>query len=158
LNVLVRTSLVEVFVHTSLVEVFVHTSLVELFVHTALVEGVVHTSLVEVFGHGLLDVLHQLSAKLEAGQPFQVISGYRSPKTNARLARSGSGVAHHSLHMQGKAIDIRAPGIELSNLRDAAKSLGRGGVGYYPASDFVHVDIGPVRHWALDSHADHDEG
>jgi len=107
---------------------------------------------------GLLDVLHQLSAKLETGQPFQVISGYRSPKTNARLARSSAGVAHHSLHMQGKAIDIRAPGIELSDLRDAAKALCRGGFGYYPGSDFVHVDIGPVRHWELEAHADHGEG
>ena len=60
--------------------------------------------------------------------------------------------------MQGKAIDIRAPGIELSDLRDAAKGLGRGGVGYYPGSDFVHVDIGPVRHWELEAHADHGEG
>jgi uncharacterized protein YcbK (DUF882 family) len=95
----------------------------------------------------LLDVLHSLSAKLETGQPFQVISGYRSPKTNARLARRTHGVAHHSLHMAGKAIDIRAPGVELADLHKAAKDLGRGGVGYYPDSDFVHVDVGPVRHW-----------
>ncbi len=95
----------------------------------------------------LLDVLHALSAKLETGQPFQVISGYRSPKTNARLAKHSHGVAHHSLHMAGKAIDIRAPGIDLADLHKAALELGRGGVGYYPDSDFVHVDVGPVRHW-----------
>ena len=100
----------------------------------------------------LLDLLHQLSARLETGQPFQVISGYRSPRTNARLSRHSRGVAHHSLHMKGMAIDIRAPVVELSELHQAALDLRRGGVGYYPTSDFVHVDVGPVRHWSLDDH------
>ena len=79
-----------------------------------------------------------------------MISGYRSAATNALLRERGgatSGVAPHSLHMVGQAIDIRVPGIRLERLRDAAKSLKIGGVGYYPASDFVHVDIGRVRYW-----------
>jgi uncharacterized protein YcbK (DUF882 family) len=97
----------------------------------------------------LLDLLHTLTGELALDAPLQVISGYRSPKTNARLAASSRGVAHHSLHMEGKAIDIRAPGVPLARLHQTALRLGAGGVGYYPSSDFVHVDIGPVRHWAL---------
>jgi len=95
----------------------------------------------------LLDVLNTLSARLETQGPFQVISGYRSPKTNAMLHQESSGVATKSLHMQGMAIDIRAPGIQLASLHSAALSLRAGGVGYYPASDFVHMDVGPVRRW-----------
>ena len=95
----------------------------------------------------LLDLLDILSARLEARAPFQVISGYRSPKTNAMLHRETPGVASQSLHMQGMAIDIRLPGTELGRLHRAALSLNGGGVGYYPQSDFVHVDVGPVRCW-----------
>jgi uncharacterized protein YcbK (DUF882 family) len=76
-----------------------------------------------------------------------VISGYRSPETNALLREESSGVALNSLHLQGMAVDIRVPGRHLATLRNAARSLARGGVGYYPASDFVHVDVGQVRHW-----------
>jgi uncharacterized protein YcbK (DUF882 family) len=77
-----------------------------------------------------------------------VISGYRSPTTNAHLkATRGGGVATRSLHMQGQAVDVRLPGVPLADLRDAAWSLQRGGVGYYPGSQFVHVDIGRVRRW-----------
>lgn len=101
----------------------------------------------------LMDLLHQLSQRVGVSAPFQVISGYRSPQTNASLARPGSGVAHHSLHMQGMAIDIRAPGVDLASLHRAALSMGGGGVGYYPSSDFVHVDVGPVRHWAMNGRA-----
>ena len=99
---------------------------------------------------GLLDLLHELHATLESDQPFHVISGYRSPQTNAMLrARGGldSGVASGSLHMVGKAIDIRVPGVQLDHLRGAARSLKLGGVGFYPASNFVHVDVGRVRFW-----------
>ncbi|MGW8227490.1 MAG: YcbK family protein, partial [Gammaproteobacteria bacterium] len=78
---------------------------------------------------------------------YQVISGYRSPTTNAKLNRISSGVAKRSLHMQGKAIDIRLPGVELKHLRQAALSLKAGGVGYYPKSNFVHVDTGRPRFW-----------
>jgi uncharacterized protein YcbK (DUF882 family) len=98
----------------------------------------------------LLDLLHELGGTLDADQPFHIISGYRSAKTNALLrARGGAhtGVASGSLHMVGKAIDIRVPRVRLDHLREAARSLQRGGVGYYPASDFVHVDTGRVRYW-----------
>lgn len=98
----------------------------------------------------LLDLLYELTTRLGADQPFHVISGYRSPQTNAMLHERGgahSGVATHSLHMEGKAIDIRVPGIRLEHLRDTAKALRVGGVGYYPESNFVHVDTGRVRYW-----------
>ena len=97
----------------------------------------------------LLDLLVDLRGKLETDEPFSVICGYRSPKTNARMAKASSGVAKHSYHMVGEAIDIRVPGRDLSHVHKAALSLRRGGVGYYPASDFVHVDVGPVRKWGM---------
>lgn len=96
----------------------------------------------------VFDLLHDLSAKL--GQPdseIDIVCGYRSPWSNEFLRTHGHGVAQHSLHMQAMAIDIRIPGIKTSSLRDAALALGRGGVGYYGKSDFVHVDVGRVRHW-----------
>jgi len=96
----------------------------------------------------LFGLLFDLRRTLGSESPFQVISGYRSPVTNARLRRTGGGgVAKHSLHMDGKAIDIRLPGVALADLRDAAMSLGVGGVGFYAQDDFVHVDTGRVRHW-----------
>ena len=98
----------------------------------------------------LLDLLHELGGTLETDSPFHVISGYRSPQTNRLLqARGGahSGVASGSLHQVGKAIDIRLPGVTLERLRGAARALQLGGVGYYPSSNFVHVDTGRVRYW-----------
>jgi uncharacterized protein YcbK (DUF882 family) len=98
----------------------------------------------------LLDLLHELSGTLETDQPYHIISGYRSPHTNAMLRERGgaqTGVASSSLHMVGKAIDIRVPGVKLEHLREAARSLKLGGVGYYPSSNFVHVDTGRVRYW-----------
>ena len=98
----------------------------------------------------LFDLLHDLSTALDTDAPFHIISGYRSPVTNSMLrARGGAhtGVATTSLHMVGKAIDIRLPGVQLKTLREAAASLKRGGVGYYPSSNFVHVDTGRVRYW-----------
>jgi uncharacterized protein YcbK (DUF882 family) len=95
----------------------------------------------------LLDLLHTLSNSLQARGVFHVISGYRSPLTNAALASNSGGVAKHSLHVEGKAIDIRLPGLDLPQLRAAAVALRGGGVGYYSRSDFVHVDIGRVRYW-----------
>src|SRR6185437_3289416 len=95
----------------------------------------------------LLDLLADLHGRLQTREPFQVISGYRSPQTNAMLASLGDGVAQNSLHLDGKAIDIRVPGRHLRYVRAAALSLRRGGVGYYPHSDFVHVDTGRVRTW-----------
>jgi uncharacterized protein YcbK (DUF882 family) len=95
----------------------------------------------------LLDLLDRVKAELGVPQPFQVISGYRSPASNSMLASHSSGVAKHSLHMQGKAIDIRLPGIPLADLRQAGLMLKGGGVGYYPGSNFVHLDVGRVRTW-----------
>jgi uncharacterized protein YcbK (DUF882 family) len=95
----------------------------------------------------LFDVLSDLGCTLETKAPFQIISGYRSPASNAALHEASDGVATHSLHMDGKAIDIRVKGVACEHLRDAALSLQRGGVGFYPASDFVHVDTGRIRRW-----------
>jgi len=98
----------------------------------------------------LLDLLHELAGTLDTDRPYHIISGYRSPHTNAMLrARGGtqSGVASGSLHQHGKAIDIRLPGVKLDHLRSAARALKLGGVGYYPSSNFVHVDTGRVRFW-----------
>lgn len=95
----------------------------------------------------LLDQLHTLRGSVETTSPFQIISGYRSPATNAALAANSNGVATRSLHMDGRAIDIRVRGVELTRLRDAAIAMGAGGVGYYEASDFIHIDSGRVRRW-----------
>lgn len=95
----------------------------------------------------LLDLAVTLSERLDARETVQIISGYRSPKTNAVLHQASSGVATRSLHMEGKALDIRLPGVELAGVRDAAWALQRGGVGYYAGSNFVHIDIGRVRRW-----------
>lgn len=104
--------------------------------------GEVHT-----IDPALIDQLHSLHGLVEATQPFQIISGYRSPASNASLRAHSNGVASRSLHMDGKAIDIRIAGVELTNLRDAALGMQAGGVGYYAASDFIHVDTGRVRRW-----------
>jgi uncharacterized protein YcbK (DUF882 family) len=78
---------------------------------------------------------------------YELISGYRSPRTNAKLHAEGHGVAEHSQHMEGRAMDVRLIGCELTVLRDAALKAARGGVGYYPSSNFGHVDTGRVRTW-----------
>jgi len=95
----------------------------------------------------LFDTLHALERVLGKDGEFHVISGYRSPATNAMLRRNGGGVAKGSLHTHGKAIDIRLPGVALADLHRAALSLRAGGVGYYPKSDFLHLDTGRVRRW-----------
>lgn len=95
----------------------------------------------------LLDLLHGLRNTLDTTRPIQIISGYRSPATNALLAAHSDGVAKGSLHMQAKAIDLHVEGVPLDDLRRAAIALNGGGVGYYPKSNFVHVDIGRVRTW-----------
>lgn len=96
----------------------------------------------------LFDVLYDVAARLgHEGGTFEVLSGYRSPQTNAMLRSTSSGVARRSLHLAGKAIDIRLTHTSTPKVRDAALALGRGGVGYYPKSDFVHVDTGAVRRW-----------
>jgi uncharacterized protein YcbK (DUF882 family) len=96
----------------------------------------------------LLELLHDVAARCEREPEFEVISGYRSPHTNARLNARSSGVAKKSLHMEGRAIDVRLVGHDLGKLRDAALGMQRGGVGYYAGSRFVHLDTGRVRSWA----------
>ena len=96
----------------------------------------------------LLDLLTALSVKLETAGRYSVISGYRSPLTNAALHAESRQVASGSLHLKGQAIDIRMAGIDLNHVHNAALDLGVGGVGYYPTSDFVHVDVGRVRRWS----------
>lgn len=95
----------------------------------------------------LFDLLHDLRRATSARGPFQVISCYRSPATNRKLRSAGQGVARNSLHLQGMAIDVRLGDVSSAVLRDAAKELSRGGVGYYRESDFVHLDTGRVRSW-----------
>lgn len=97
---------------------------------------------------GLYDILDGIQSALRVDSTYQIISGYRDPHTNERLRTTrGGGVAKKSLHMEGKALDIRMPGVPLDELRDAALSLNAGGVGYYPDSQFIHVDTGRVRSW-----------
>lgn len=95
----------------------------------------------------LINMLHDLHSLAKSNAPFEIISGYRSPKTNEALRNSTTGVAKRSLHMQGKAIDVRLPDIELKKLRDIAISLQAGGVGYYSKSGFLHLDTGRPRNW-----------
>lgn len=95
----------------------------------------------------LLDLLHQLKLKVESSKAFAIISGYRSPASNTMLRANSNGVATHSMHLEGKAIDLRIPGQRLAGLHQAALALRGGGVGYYPGSGFIHVDTGRVRSW-----------
>jgi len=95
----------------------------------------------------LLDLLYDLNEKLNSRGPFQVVSGYRSPETNALLRRRSRRIARHSLHIEGMAVDIRLPDRNMRQLAKAAVSLQSGGVGYYPRRQFVHVDTGKVRRW-----------
>lgn len=95
----------------------------------------------------LLDQLSALRTAVDTSSPFEIISGYRSPASNAQLAAASSGVATRSLHMDGRAVDIRVRGVELSRLRDAALAMNAGGVGYYASSNFIHVDTGRPRRW-----------
>jgi uncharacterized protein YcbK (DUF882 family) len=98
------------------------------------------------------DLLHTIMARLgRSNDVIDIVCGYRTPETNTflRHGTAESGVAEHSQHMESKAIDIRVPGISTARLRDAALALDAGGVGYYPVSHFVHVDVGPVRTWSF---------
>lgn len=96
---------------------------------------------------GVLDILADLRVLADRDEPYEVISGYRSPHTNEALRRHSSGVAEHSMHLEGRAIDVRLAGFPTRQLRELALGMGRGGVGYYAASDFVHLDNGRVRRW-----------
>jgi uncharacterized protein YcbK (DUF882 family) len=108
------------------------------------------TNQASVYDPHEFDVLHELMTKL--GRPngeIDIVCGYRTPWSNNFLRERGKGVAEHSQHMLAKAIDIRVPGVSTRRLRDVALSLHEGGVGFYPKSQFVHVDVGPVRQWTL---------
>lgn len=96
----------------------------------------------------LFDLLNELAASAGVSPRYQLISGYRSPATNARLAAASDGVSSRSLHMEGRAIDVRLEGLPTAQLRDLALAKQAGGVGYYPQSDFVHLDLGRVRSWS----------
>ncbi len=96
---------------------------------------------------GLFDLVHDLGDQFGGRRRVEIISGYRSPATNRSLRNGSSGVAKRSLHMQGKAMDLRLDGVSLKKVRQAALNMKRGGVGFYPKSDFVHIDTGRVRHW-----------
>lgn len=95
----------------------------------------------------LLSLLENISAQVGAEKPIHVISGYRSPETNQWLADHGDGIARHSLHLEGKAIDFRVQGADLSVVQKVAMRLRSGGVGFYPDSQFVHIDTGRIRSW-----------
>ncbi len=102
---------------------------------------------IEVMDPRLMDMLFTVNQRLGSCSSFHIISGYRSPKTNARLRKRSSGVAKFSYHTLGRAIDIRLPGCDTRQLRQACLNMQLGGVGYYPRSDFVHVDTGAFRTW-----------
>lgn len=95
----------------------------------------------------LLDFLHTAQQHLGSAGTYEIISAYRSPATNTMLRKNGGGVAKRSLHMRGKAIDVRLSDADTHHLRKVAIALARGGVGYYPKSNFVHLDTGRVRRW-----------
>ncbi|HEY0837757.1 MAG TPA: DUF882 domain-containing protein [Azospirillum sp.] len=106
------------------------------------------TGAVHAIDPKLLDVLHQIHRRTGGRGPLHIISGYRSPESNAALREAdGDGVAQFSYHMQGKAIDLRVPGMPLRQLHKLALGMRAGGVGYYPHSNFVHIDTGPLRKW-----------
>jgi uncharacterized protein YcbK (DUF882 family) len=110
-----------------------------------------NTGDVRHFDPRLYDILADLTASV--GHPngeIDIVCGYRTPSTNESLRAHTSGVAKNSLHIQAEAIDLRMPGIDTLTLRRAALALRRGGVGYYPHSDFIHVDVGRVRQWCFD--------
>jgi len=106
-----------------------------------------HVNMTHTIDPRLLDLLVTLQQRLDCIEPFQVTSGYRSPMTNARLVALNEGAAAHSLHMKGMAIDVFLRERHLGDLHSAAVTARAGGVGYYPSHGFVHLDVGPVRHW-----------
>jgi uncharacterized protein YcbK (DUF882 family) len=105
------------------------------------------TGIVAAIDVRVIEFVDLVDKRLGGGHAVHVISGYRSPEYNAWLARRGGGVARNSLHLQGRALDVRVPGVALAHLRRAALDLRQGGVGYYARSGFIHLDSGPVRSW-----------
>ena len=106
-----------------------------------------HSDEIRAMDAGVLDVLGMLRERLDTHEPFLVVSGYRSPTTNMRMYLNHEGVAKHSYHIKGMAVDLRSERRSLDQIREAAVSLRCGGVGYYPRSGFIHVDCGPIRYW-----------
>ena len=106
-----------------------------------------HADEVREMDAGLIDIFFALSAFTGSNGTFKILSGYRSPETNGWLRRFSHGVAEHSMHIEGKAVDIRMDDLSVSQIRQAGMALAMGGVGYYPRSDFVHLDTGRIRHW-----------
>lgn len=103
------------------------------------------------FDPRLYDILYDLTSSIgQPGAEIDIVCGYRTSSTNESLRAHTTGVAKNSLHIQAEAIDMRMPGIDTLRLRKAALALHRGGVGYYPHSDFIHVDIGRVRQWCFE--------
>lgn len=107
----------------------------------------VRTGRVKPISKDLIDLLHVIRQKLEITEPFHIISGYRTPRSNAILRKKNKGAAKNSLHMYGKAVDVQLPGYNLKDIRQTLMTLKAGGVGYYPRSKFVHIDVGNVRYW-----------
>lgn len=95
----------------------------------------------------LIDLLYAIRKNLNSTKPFHIISGYRTKKTNSYLSTFKGGVSKNSLHIKGMAVDLRMPGFQLRDVRRVAYELKAGGVGYYPKSNFVHLDVGSVRYW-----------
>lgn len=107
-----------------------------------------HNNQVKLFDPNVMDQLYALQLQMGLSRPVHVISAYRSPSTNGMLCERSRGVARNSYHVQAMALDIRVPGNQVWDVCQAARSLGAGGVGYYPRSNFVHIDSGPVRYWS----------
>jgi uncharacterized protein YcbK (DUF882 family) len=95
----------------------------------------------------LLDTLFELQVRADHDKPYQIISGYRNPATNTELKKTVQAVAEHSMHIEGRAIDIRVAGVSTKKLRDLAVAMNRGGVGYYPNGNSLHLDTGRIRTW-----------
>lgn len=106
-----------------------------------------HADEVREMDPGLIDIFFAISAFTGSTGTFKILSGYRSPETNSWLRRFSHGVAEHSMHIEGKAVDIRMDDVSIREIRQAGMALAMGGVGYYPRSGFVHLDTGRIRHW-----------
>jgi uncharacterized protein YcbK (DUF882 family) len=107
----------------------------------------VHSGTEKAIDINLLDLLFEIKEQIKSGEPYTIMSGYRTPKTNEFLRMRRKGVAKNSLHMYGKAVDIRIPGYSLRGIRRVAMKLRAGGIGYYPRLKFLHLDVGDVRYW-----------
>ena len=106
-----------------------------------------HTGATKPIDPELVELLYRIQTRLGNRRSLEVLCGYRSPRTNTMLLREGLTPAKHSYHLYGKAVDFRVPGRDIRQVRKVAMALQAGGVGYYPRAQFIHVDVGPVRHW-----------